>query len=108
MTKVIVERERWYRGKGGEGSKLLIGHSGKMCCLGFAALACGYSENQIVGRATPGSIGWNLGHPLDNPESADSVGLMYFNDTYGMSDAERESAIHEAGLKVELDFEFVD
>jgi hypothetical protein len=55
---VIVDRTKWYRGRGFSSSKLLIQngeHTGKMCCLGFASLACGLTEDQIQDKSAPGA-----------------------------------------------------
>ena len=38
LQEFIVERPKWYRGKGGVFSRLLIdtgSHAGEMCCVGF-------------------------------------------------------------------------
>lgn len=42
-----INREEWYRGKGSQTSMLLLSQEKKKCCVGFFALACGFSEDQI-------------------------------------------------------------
>jgi hypothetical protein len=59
--KVVIDREKWYRGKSGAGSRLLVrsddpARDGKMCCLGFAALAAGFTEDEIRGYGTPAHL----------------------------------------------------
>ena len=51
---VELDREKWRRGKGSYESKLLAG-DGRMCCMGFAALAFGATPDQIMGLDTWGS-----------------------------------------------------
>jgi hypothetical protein len=55
---VVVDRAHWLRGKTGFGSMLLrsdgeVVDGGKMCCLGFVALAIGCSREEIVGVSSP-------------------------------------------------------
>lgn len=57
---VTVVRSQWYRGKGSSRSRLLIGEGhkdeGKMCCLGFAALAAKLTREEIEGRPCPSHV----------------------------------------------------
>ena len=53
--RLTISRERWLRGEPNE-SWLLRPEDRKMCCLGFLALACGATEEQITERATPMSV----------------------------------------------------
>lgn len=47
ITKLVIDRQRW-----GSGA-LLIDNSRYMCCLGFLAIACGATEDQIIGKFDP-------------------------------------------------------
>ena len=51
--KFTIDRKRWLRGEGSDKSFLLRPSDGKMCCLGFYALACGVSEWTITGASLP-------------------------------------------------------
>ncbi len=150
LTKVIVDRKKWYRGKGGDHSKLLIVADdfvadtdvGKMCCLGFAALALGIPKSLITGMQTPrdlphqalhletdevakltlAQVAWclqsfdvlmeandaELVAELVKAELVESVDED--NDRYCVftSNAEREAYLKARGVKVGLDFEFVN
>ncbi len=53
--KLVIERARWLRGTGGPNSKLLD-RDGKMCCLGFFGLACGFVEADLRGVAEPSGV----------------------------------------------------
>ena len=48
--KLTIDRKRW--GFGNKGGSLLNGE-GKMCCLGFFALQCGYTRKDIFDKGTP-------------------------------------------------------
>ena len=54
--KLVIDESKWLRGEGHEHSRLLREKDGKMCCLGFLALACGFSEKEIKGRGGPDNI----------------------------------------------------
>jgi len=45
-TEFTVVRSKWFRGNH-RGSMLLRPTDGRMCCMGFYALACGATEDQI-------------------------------------------------------------
>ena len=45
--KLVIDRATWLRGEGHEQSYLLRECDGKMCCLGFFALACGLHPERI-------------------------------------------------------------
>ena len=57
--KLIIDRQNWIRG--GRDSLLRRGSDNKMCCLGFLAKACGFSDNDITGVPTPSHLFKNLG-----------------------------------------------
>lgn len=50
-----IERSRWVRGDKG-GLSLMRNDQGNMCCLGFLALACGYSPAELDDVADPESV----------------------------------------------------
>lgn len=129
MTEVTVERHRWYRGQK-QGSMLLRNQDNKMCCLGFAALACGLGPKQIRGIPTPAAVSgaeavpvWlnlitkgvgetltlvtkEMGETLT--DSPLCLSLMGANDSEYTSDAVKEELIAEEGLNAGLKFVFVD
>lgn len=48
-----VDRATWLHGESSGPSYLLRRSDSKKCCLGFRALACGYTEEQIMQIASP-------------------------------------------------------
>ena len=53
IMKLVIDREKWARGA--NNGKLLFDNnsgkqSGKMCCLGFLALECGFKKKNILNR----------------------------------------------------------
>lgn len=53
--KFTIDRKKWLR-EASETSYLLSPRNGKMCCLGFYAKACGYSDEEIEGFANPDEV----------------------------------------------------
>lgn len=117
MLKLIIERSKWLRGGNGEDSLLRSPESGKMCCLGFLALQCGYSTKDINGIATPESIGkkskfipglveYNHYNTLGNTNLCNK--LMYINDAYRITESQREKRLTTWFKYLEVDVSFVD
>lgn len=116
--RVIVDRKRWLRGQGA--SYLLDPISDKMCCLGFAALVTGGTEDQILGKRVPSEVP-ELLPMLVVPHSCRAADcsssdledfplaqkLMEANDDRGSTDAFRETEIIQLGTEAGLEFEFV-
>lgn len=51
--RIVIKEEEW-------GPSYLLNHdTGKKCCMGFACLALGKTENQIEGRHMPKAVGIN-------------------------------------------------
>lgn len=53
LKKFVVKKSQWLRGEGHYESFLLRDSDGKMCCLGFASLACGLDVNDIYNVPCP-------------------------------------------------------
>lgn len=110
--KLIIDRSRWYRGLGEERSALLRLSDGKMCCLGFVGLACGYTPGQIGGRGDPQDVTHDL--PSLWPKELLEYGnnsqltadLVKVNDSPFMGDHEREEQIMQLLWKAGFDVEF--
>ena len=113
--KLTIDREKWYRGSGPEGSKLLRSEDGLMCCLGFYCMELGYEKEEIVGLGTPASslLGpikrpdWLVNNDGKGPLVSGSCGqLITTNDDEYISEKEREAAITtEFGVNgVEVEF----
>ena len=59
--KLEIDRSKWLRGEGGVNSKLLRYSDGKMCCLGFLALECGFEDDEIRNRSNPSELNCSPG-----------------------------------------------
>ena len=92
-----------------------------MCCLGFACIAAGFSEKQILNVSTPvelikilaGSIATLpdillslVADSAGSSHSAPCLSLMNGNDSVELTDTERERHITELGATVGLEFMF--
>ena len=117
---VVVKRSEWIRGEGEIKSYLLRSADNKKCCLGFAALACGLSPDDIAARKAPHWVdsarlscmsGENVflaltdDYILPSPVASQ---LMEVNDDRTRNDTDRERKITELGAGIGLFFEFVD
>lgn len=129
LKTVRISRKRWFYGDrrraGYTASKLLIPDTvstdakGKMCCLGFAALACGVPRRVIRGQGAPSSVVQiTEGKPYRNRLSRflkdgeddcnDTVyEMMEINDALTLTRAEKEKALKPLARKIGLRFVFV-
>lgn len=118
-----ITRKDWLVGEPSSQSRLYRSADGKKCCLGFAALASGYSVQEIRDRPSPYSvISHHPGLPLKKgifPRLVDWNGslpitgdLMDVNDetiySEGMTIVERECRISWLFASIDVDVEFKD
>jgi hypothetical protein len=123
MKKLIIDRSRWLRGvKPHEESRLLLPGDGKMCCLGFYALECGFTEQQIHDMGSPAdTLDENVASRNDWPswvfseddggdvhESVNIRHLMSVNDDHTLSEEIREAEIASTFAEEGIDVIFVD
>jgi hypothetical protein len=116
MLKVIVDRERWLRGEGSNASALYR-EDGKMCCMGFAAIAAGYKKSDLLGLKSIHSLEIaTRQRVIVAPENCsiteDENNLKYHplyvqNDAGLTTDAEKEETLIRMGKKVGIEFSFV-
>jgi hypothetical protein len=98
MRQLIIEESKWYRGKGGVQSRLLRVEDGKMCCLGFDALACGLKEGNILDAAFPTSVQYS--YPTSKYVAAPLPTEMQWleGSTDDFADEEGEYKSYEAAI----------
>lgn len=65
MKELVVDRKRWYRGKGNIRSRLLRPEDNQMCCLGFYGLSCGLKEENIIDVGFPSQVRTGQRHGVD-------------------------------------------
>ncbi len=123
MIKVTVHESNWYRGRGGDESRLLLAgsynndsHEGKMCCIGFLARACGVEDQEMLDvPATDGldnvpeGMGWMVEYGSEGEcMSSDEANRIYaMNDRDDISDVERKSELKRLLAAHGVDMEFV-
>lgn len=112
MLKLVIKRSKWLRGEGGDCSYLLRKSDKKMCCLGFLALACGYTRKNISGYAEPTCLVDNkfpLGLIDEKGRSTPKCNsLMDINDSETFTDSVRELELKILFKKINVRVQFVD
>lgn len=120
VTSFVVDRKNWYRGQSAVNSKLL-NDEGKMCCLGFYAMACGLRKQDIKNKRTLPEVinlGKNWQTKLVDP--ADTVNnvvmqqssflcreLMSVNDFSFLPEEEREKRLMKKFQSIGIEITFV-
>ena len=119
MRKLVINRGRWYRGRGPELSRLLRPTDTLMCCLGIYLESCGVPEELLSGapyptgsalrQAIPEHARWLLEpEPPDDDKMSDRTLLATTNDAEHVSDRERERIIRRTFAKHGVEVSFVD
>lgn len=129
VTKFTIDRRKWARGN--HPKIQLLGGDGKMCCLGFYALACGLSAEFIkgvgeyrdiddealaTGRLPEELVRSEVEGDEDSEEGVETYwtqtkthdALMETNDSDSMDEGERESKIADLFASIGVTVEFVD
>jgi hypothetical protein len=113
LKKFVVKKSQWLRGEGP--SMLLDARTYKMCCLGFASLACGLKENDILGISMPGGVCSDLdsAYPasfFDKPgrESQPIIDIMRINDNPYFNDEERILGLKQKFNELDIEIVFED
>lgn len=127
--KLVIEESKWYRGLG-PNSRLLVPEDGRMCCLGFDSLECGFTKDAIFNVTFPSHLspasekqawlrdavpsGVAIGKhysPVENDEEDDRPSFQNViastNDDQKITDDERKKLLTElflTGGNIELVF----
>jgi len=120
--KLTIDRSKWHRGRGGVMSYLLSHYDGKMCCLGFLALACGVPKDMIRGIRSPLGLAnrsGSLPEPMQflvnearySPTTGHTTAALFLvgtNDDCGITDEQREAALSTCFRANGIEPEFVN
>ncbi len=111
LTKFIIDRTKWHRGKGTQNSRLLSPSSGKMCCLGFLCKAYGVTDEQMFDIAVPYKLSDTARQKLpkwlqDHNTPADL--LIGVNDKCDIVGAEKEKQLTRLFALKGIEVTFVD
>lgn len=114
IKKLVIDRSCWLRGEGAQTSRLLRPRDGKMCCLGFFGLACGYDREDMIDQRGPANMTdqarwpeWLRAEPAEAPKQ-DAIALMASNDTPPWTGEKRERVIAEIFALRGVEVEFID
>ena len=100
LKELAIDRSKWKRGSPNSHDTYLLDDDGKMCCLGFYALACGVDEESIRNKTEPDALEFEIPGLSYEDEEAITIRNTGFtqnaipiNDSKTMGGAEREEAL---------------
>ncbi len=100
IKELVIDRSKWKRGSPSNHDTYLLDDDGKMCCLGFYALACGVDEESIRNKTEPEFLEFEIpGLSYDNEETGYihntefACSAIPINDTIAMDEDQREEAL---------------
>lgn len=111
ITELTIKRSEWATPDKTDEPRLYVA-SGLKCCLGFAALACGKNEAEILGKGMPRHLMYGSeikqfllpsGRNTDLSEAAQVI-----NDNPKISNKERERQLTELFAANGIALNFVD
>jgi hypothetical protein len=110
MITCKVDRKTWYRGKGGDASRLLR-DDGKRCCIGFLGTHLGLSDEQMLEETDLEKVTHCNGSNDKADEFAEEhdctlVQAYKTNDEKKIDDATRERKLIELGNDMNVKFIF--
>lgn len=105
--KVVIDRRRWYRGKGGDGS-MLRKLSGKQCCLGFLCRALKVPAKAMLELAMPTEVSSQYELPAWLRRSRDVTRAADWNDNLDFSEKEREKRIAKLFARHDIQVRFTN
>lgn len=114
MIKVTINRSEWHRGNGENSPSALVmragPNAGKMCCLGFAGIACGVPRQDMIGVCTPSGL--PLMYDEMMPKGSYTEVMLVNDSALGENDvsseADREVKITALFAMLGMEPEFVD
>ena len=114
--KLIIDRDNWIRGEGGESGRLCRASDGKMCPVGMLLQQAGVPKTALAGRRSasavpylPESVRW-LVWKLEGGgtfETEEATYLYTTNDSPTLPEAEREDLLRNQFAKQHVEVEFV-
>lgn len=114
---LTIDRSRWSRGDL-NGVSRMRNSRGSMCCLGFLARACGYSDTEITGLPDPRAVVRNtslnlfpVGMVLVDPDPVNSAAVSAMiedNDSVTLTEDKRETRIQQKMAEFGVAVTFVD
>lgn len=98
VSEFTVDRETW-------GTSTLLGDDGRMCCMGFLAIACGYTAGAIRGKSYPSSL---PGFSALMPElrKDDELMIARVNDSVQLTRPAKESKLKDLFSRIGIALKF--
>ena len=100
IKELVIDRSKWKRGSPNDHDTYLLDDDGKMCCLGFYALACGVDEESIRNKTEPEFLEFEIPSLSYDSEETRLIYNTEFtqrailiNDSQSISEDKREEAL---------------
>ena len=113
ITELVIDRSKWKRGSPNDDETLLLAEDGKMCCLGFYALACGAGEDEIRNVYEPDGLEFYIPGLSEEVDEEAGIYNTFFtqnaipiNDSPHMGDLEREKELTKLFKEEGIDLTF--
>lgn len=108
--QLTIKRSKWLRGEGSPESRLLRAKDGKMCCLGFLAIALDIPGAHILEVSSPVCVNPVHGYkwPSRLLKGSDCEQIILWNDMMGRADEEREATLKPMFYKLGVSLKFED
>ena len=100
ITELVIDRSKWKRGSPSAHDTYLLDEDGKMCCLGFYALACGADEESIRNKSEPDGLEFEIPGLSHEDEETGNIcntdftqSAIPINDSQYLDETKREEAL---------------
>lgn len=114
MFNLVIDRNIWPRGEGGQRSRLLRRKDGKMCCIGQCLEQMGVLRPTLEGTTTASSLGDdplvpNWMRALNKDTDYEDISILYeTNDNRTINDSEREQYLTKVFARQNITVEFIN
>lgn len=122
---LVIDRSKWYRGRGSAESRLVRTGDYLMCCLGFCLLQRGFSQGELLDIGSPNEVGSidrdesgaidrakglieRFDDTLDTYETHTTECLINVNDNEDIDEETREAQITDLFAGIGVDVRFIN
>jgi hypothetical protein len=113
LRKLVIDKNIWLRGEGGQVSKLYRPLDCKQCCVGIYLTACGIPLDSLAGLGTADEVSATVFPEeaewlISTPKNRAAHGLYSTNDDTTISDESRMHCLTEVFAEHEVEVSFIN